>query len=126
VQSAAADGAADPVARLLAILGLCLGAISFFWAIGWSIYLTEYQRLFMHFVFRSWANRDPSGASAAGRLTEDDSWSAPHYEPGGWRDRQRRTFAGTIQRVLSLGPGDTYEMRSPSRNEERRWSGLRD
>jgi hypothetical protein len=61
-----------------------------------DIYLTEYQRLFMHFVFRSWANRDPSGASAAGRLVEDDSWSAPYYEPGGWRDRQRRTFAGTL------------------------------
>ena len=61
-----------------------------------DIYLTEYQRLFMHFVFRSWANRDPSGSSAAGRLAEDDSWSAPYYEPGGWRDRQRRTFAGTL------------------------------
>jgi phosphatidylserine/phosphatidylglycerophosphate/cardiolipin synthase-like enzyme len=61
-----------------------------------DIYLTEYQRLFMHFVFRSWTNRDPSGASAAGRLTEDDSWTAPYYVPEGWRDRQRRTFAGTL------------------------------
>jgi phosphatidylserine/phosphatidylglycerophosphate/cardiolipin synthase-like enzyme len=61
-----------------------------------DIYLTEYQRLFMHFVFRSWANQDPSGVSAAGRLAEDDSWSAPYYEPGSWRDRQRRTFAGTL------------------------------
>lgn len=42
-----------------------------------DIYLTEYQRLFMHFVFRSWANQDPSGESAAGRLAEDDSWSRP-------------------------------------------------
>lgn len=60
-----------------------------------DIYLTEYQRLFMHFVFRSWANRDASGASAAGRLAEDDSWTAPYYAPGGWRERQRRMFAGT-------------------------------
>jgi hypothetical protein len=32
----------------------------------------------------------------AGRLAEDDTWSAPFYEPGSWRARQRRTFAGTL------------------------------
>jgi hypothetical protein len=61
-----------------------------------DIYLTEYQPLFMHFFFRSWANGDPSRESAACRLAKDDSWTAPYSVPGGWRDRQRRTFAGTL------------------------------
>ena len=59
-----------------------------------DIYLTEYHRLFMHFVFRDRASRmaeDP----AAGRLSEDPGWSDPYYEPGSWRERQRKTFAGT-------------------------------
>lgn len=62
-----------------------------------DIYLTEYQRLFMHFVFRNWAN--PSAdrdASAAEHLSEDPSWTRRYYEPGSWRERQRRTFAGTL------------------------------
>lgn len=64
-----------------------------------DIYLTEYQRLFMHFVFRDWANRDPAGAessAAIGRLAEDDSWSEPYFEPGGWRARQRQTFSASL------------------------------
>ena len=64
-----------------------------------DIYLTEYQRLFMHFVFRDWAAASPTGTftgPGAGRLVENDSWSAPYYEAGGWRGRQRQTFAGTL------------------------------
>jgi hypothetical protein len=69
-----------------------------------DIYLTEYQRLFMHFVFRDWAVPAGPAAPAAGgaavrsgpgRLAEDDSWSAAYYVPDGWRGRQRRLFAGT-------------------------------
>jgi phosphatidylserine/phosphatidylglycerophosphate/cardiolipin synthase-like enzyme len=63
-----------------------------------DIYLTEYQRIFMHFVFRSWANRNSptvNTGGGVGRLTEDDSWIDPYYQPGSWRERQRRTFAGT-------------------------------
>jgi phosphatidylserine/phosphatidylglycerophosphate/cardiolipin synthase-like enzyme len=60
-----------------------------------DIYVTEYHRLFMHFVFRDRAERMSSDPSAA-RLVEDDSWSAPYYEAGGWRARQRQTFAGTL------------------------------
>ena len=64
-----------------------------------DIYLTEYQRIFMHFVFRDVANRDPAIAATAprtARLVEDDTWSGPYYEPNSWRARQRQTFAGTL------------------------------
>ena len=63
-----------------------------------DIYLTEYQRIFMHFVFRDWANDHPSGVNTGvgvGFLVEDDTWSLPYYQPGGWRERQRHTFAAT-------------------------------
>jgi len=66
-----------------------------------DIYLTEYQRLFMHFVYRDWAtpqahpNPNSSATIGAGHLSEDDTWAASYYEPGGWRERQRRTFAAT-------------------------------
>ena len=68
-----------------------------------DIYLTEYQRLFMHFVFRDWINRppvDPGVAPQAGPgtpyLIEDDTWSDRYYVPGSWPARQRQTFAGTL------------------------------
>jgi phosphatidylserine/phosphatidylglycerophosphate/cardiolipin synthase-like enzyme len=64
-----------------------------------DIYLTEYQRLFMQFVYRDWANPDTianAGTdSSAGHLHEDPTWSSPYYTPGSWRERQRRTFAST-------------------------------
>ncbi|HST65232.1 MAG TPA: phospholipase D-like domain-containing protein [Mycobacteriales bacterium] len=59
-----------------------------------DIYLTEYQRLFMHFVFRDWAAAGAAGST--GVLAEDDSWSARYYTPGGWRARQRTTFAAPL------------------------------
>jgi phosphatidylserine/phosphatidylglycerophosphate/cardiolipin synthase-like enzyme len=70
-----------------------------------DIYLTEYQRLFIHFVFRSWANtagsnqpgsNQPGGAvgvSGARHLSENDSWSHAAYVPGSWQGRQRQTFS---------------------------------
>ncbi|MFL6129216.1 MAG: hypothetical protein ACJ73E_09120 [Mycobacteriales bacterium] len=63
-----------------------------------DVYLTEYQRLFTHFVFRDWAARDadPAAGSKGGRLTEDDTWTERYYEPGSWRERQRRTFAAAL------------------------------
>ncbi|WP_088288522.1 phospholipase D-like domain-containing protein [Kineosporia sp. A_224] len=64
-----------------------------------DIYLTEYQRLFMHFVFRNWATldaNDPEAITAgAGHLDETSGWTERYYRPGGWRERQRRTFART-------------------------------
>lgn len=64
-----------------------------------DIYLTEYQRLFMHFVFRDWANRDPAIPGAGpgtGHLVEDDTWSGEYYTQGSWRARQRQTFAAPL------------------------------
>jgi phosphatidylserine/phosphatidylglycerophosphate/cardiolipin synthase-like enzyme len=63
-----------------------------------DIYLTEYHRLFMHFVFRDWANPRP-GSKATGvapRLQEEPDWSDAYYEPGSWRARQRAMFAAPI------------------------------
>jgi phosphatidylserine/phosphatidylglycerophosphate/cardiolipin synthase-like enzyme len=64
-----------------------------------DIYLTEYQRLFMHFVFRSWASRSPTVAGAGpgtGHLIEDDGWSVDYFAAGSWRSRQRQTFAAPL------------------------------
>ena len=61
-----------------------------------DIYLTEYQRLFMHFVFRDWAAKDAEGGEGGGFLAEDDGWTERYYEPGGWRARQRATFASPV------------------------------
>lgn len=68
-----------------------------------DIYLTEYQRLFMHFVFRDMAGSPdtggPAGTLADPRrpdslsLVEDDTWTTRHYVAGSWRARQRTTFA---------------------------------
>ncbi len=63
-----------------------------------DIYLTEYHRLFMHFVFRSWAQRrkvNTGEATGVGHLSETDEWSRDHYERGSWQWLQRRVFSGT-------------------------------
>ncbi|MDE9366278.1 phospholipase D-like domain-containing protein [Luteipulveratus sp. YIM 133132] len=63
-----------------------------------DIYLTEYHRLFMHFVFRAWAQRRHTGAAArsdgVGHLSETDAWTAPYYRSGSWRQRQRLVLSG--------------------------------
>jgi len=61
-----------------------------------DIYLTEYQRLFMHFVFRDWAAKDAEAGEGGGFLAEDDSWTGRYYAAGGWRARQRTTFASPV------------------------------
>jgi hypothetical protein len=58
-----------------------------------DIYLTEYQRLFMHFVFRDWANSLPTAPDI--HLDETDSWTRRYYVAGSWRSDQRHLFAGT-------------------------------
>jgi PLD-like domain len=61
-----------------------------------DVYLTEYQRLFMHFVFRDWAAKDAAAGEGGGFLAEDDSWTERYYRAGGWRARQRATFASPV------------------------------
>lgn len=58
-----------------------------------DIYLTEYHRIFMHFPFRMWAQNQPQQGPP--RLLEDDSWSDDYYQPGHWRQRQRKAFSGS-------------------------------
>ncbi|MFH8251998.1 phospholipase D-like domain-containing protein [Microbacterium sp. B2969] len=60
-----------------------------------DIYLTEYHRLFMHHVFRAFAQPHTPGLASSGDrgLKEDKSWIEPYLT--GWRARQRTLFAGT-------------------------------
>jgi phosphatidylserine/phosphatidylglycerophosphate/cardiolipin synthase-like enzyme len=61
-----------------------------------DIYLTEYHRLFMHFVFRRWFNaalhQDPNALPDP--LVAGDGWSEQYWSVK-WRARQREFFAGT-------------------------------
>ena len=62
-----------------------------------DIYLTEYHRLFMHFVFRAWADRvqvNTGDRAGVNYLREDDGWLAPYVESGAWRSQQRLIFSG--------------------------------
>lgn len=62
-----------------------------------DIYLTEYHRLFMHFVFRSWVERRDLVTGARtdpGHLAEDDGWTRNYYREGSWQALQRLLFSG--------------------------------
>ena len=62
-----------------------------------DIYLTEYQRLFTHHVFRAFAqqHKTPGLMTQSNQgLAEDSSWIAP-YQNDAWRVHQRQLFAGT-------------------------------
>lgn len=62
-----------------------------------DIYLTEYHRLFMHFVFRSWVERREMVTGARqepGHLIESDRWSAAYFRVGSWQSLQREVFSG--------------------------------
>lgn len=64
-----------------------------------DIYLTEYHRLFMHFVFRAWVERRDvvTGArSDPGHLAENDQWTRSYYREGSWQALQRRVFSGQV------------------------------
>lgn len=61
-----------------------------------DIYLGEFMRLFNHFYFRNVANGIPAPGKkkrSSGRLTPDDSWREPYYEPGSVKERERTYWA---------------------------------
>ncbi|MBL8929175.1 MAG: hypothetical protein JNL54_03515 [Kineosporiaceae bacterium] len=63
-----------------------------------DIYLTEYQRLFMHFAFRAMVQGVELNRGARqpmGHLDPTDAWAERYYEPGSWRERQRKLFSGS-------------------------------
>ncbi len=62
-----------------------------------DIYLTEYHRLFMHFVFRAWAQGrsvNDGEVQAMGHLDETDAWTDRYYRAGSWQALQRKVFSG--------------------------------
>ena len=64
-----------------------------------DIYLGEFMRLFNHFKFREFANRQKKRATetageAGDFLTPDDSWRAPYYEADSMKAKERQYFAG--------------------------------
>lgn len=61
-----------------------------------DIYLGEFMRLFNHFKFREFANRQAAGAGGDddGFLIPDDSWRAPYYEADSMKAKERQYFAG--------------------------------
>ena len=60
-----------------------------------DIYLTEYNRIFTHHVFRAFSKPGAAGPDSKGNrsLREDSSWVEPYQT--GWRAVQRELFAGT-------------------------------
>lgn len=63
-----------------------------------DIYLGEFMRLFNHFKFREFANRQKSGSAGDGGgdfLTPDDGWRAPYYEADSIKAKERQYFAGS-------------------------------
>jgi phosphatidylserine/phosphatidylglycerophosphate/cardiolipin synthase-like enzyme len=58
-----------------------------------DIYVGEFMRLFNHFYFRDFV-RD-AAASASAHLRPDDTWRAPYYVAGSFKEKERLLFAGT-------------------------------
>lgn len=58
-----------------------------------DIYLTEFDRLYRHFLFRGAANRDkPQTVDKNRFLTTDDTWVEKHFTPGYYQSRRRELF----------------------------------
>jgi phosphatidylserine/phosphatidylglycerophosphate/cardiolipin synthase-like enzyme len=59
-----------------------------------DIYLTEFDRLYRHFLYRGAANRNrPSKIDSNRFLQTDDSWIEKHFEPGSYQSKRREMFA---------------------------------
>jgi phosphatidylserine/phosphatidylglycerophosphate/cardiolipin synthase-like enzyme len=66
-----------------------------------DIYATEFMRMFDHYWFRAHMHGKTKGSSAKKTtedlvlcLSEDSSWSEPHYQPGTRQMIERLAFAG--------------------------------
>jgi phosphatidylserine/phosphatidylglycerophosphate/cardiolipin synthase-like enzyme len=59
-----------------------------------DIYLTEFDRLYRHFLYRGAANRNkPQKIDSNRFLATDDSWVKKHFDPGTYQARRREMFA---------------------------------
>lgn len=58
-----------------------------------DMYLTEYDRLYRHFLYRGAANRNkPSKTDRNRFLDTTDDWVAKHFKPGSYQSRRRELF----------------------------------
>ncbi|WP_242216858.1 phospholipase D-like domain-containing protein [Shinella zoogloeoides] len=58
-----------------------------------DIYLTEFDRLYRHFLFRGAANRNKPRKTDRSRFLEtDDTWVDKHFAPGSYQSRRREMF----------------------------------
>ena len=64
-----------------------------------DIYLTEFMRMFEHYLFRS----KQADAKKKGQpdnsinLSETDAWTAPYYDPKDVKCLERKFFAGVSE-----------------------------
>lgn len=59
-----------------------------------DIYLTEFDRLYRHFLYRGAANRsEPTRVDSNRFLDTDDAWVEKHFRPGSYQSRRREMFA---------------------------------
>lgn len=59
-----------------------------------DIYLTEFDRLYRHFLYRGAANRNkPQKIDGNRFLDTDDAWIEKHFKPGSYQSRRREMFA---------------------------------
>jgi len=59
-----------------------------------DIYLTEFDRLYRHFLFRGAANQDkPQKIDNDRFLAIDDRWVGKHFAPGSYQSRRREMFS---------------------------------
>ncbi|MBY3157707.1 hypothetical protein HFO56_35980 [Rhizobium laguerreae] len=59
-----------------------------------DIYLTEFDRLYRHFLYRGAANWNKPQKTDRNRfLNTDDAWVEKHFEPSSYQSRRRQMFA---------------------------------
>jgi phosphatidylserine/phosphatidylglycerophosphate/cardiolipin synthase-like enzyme len=58
-----------------------------------DIYLTEFMRLYRHYVFREWAATNADQAADVPFLDTTDRWWGEYFKPGNLKSHQREYFA---------------------------------